>query len=200
MIVPFKVRQAGERATSPAPRPSSPRVAVELTVEIEAHDSHTKHRRYYKSDDDYTEHRRVSDIYRANEGITRWTYSVPVAEWTGHDVNKLVARALETIAALDDPESTYQPKWMDPYRDPARAGVVKFERRRVGGPHTRIWISSRAKPYYAQITVPGAPIPARAFLDIFQMAEAGANVEVRLTGDTPFGYFPVTETDKRPRR
>ncbi len=202
MIVPFKARRPAAVASRSSVSSASQSAALSLTVEIRTFHSRIKQRRYFKSDEDYAEHRRVVDTCRANEGITQWTYPVAVSEWTGHDINKLVARVLEMMAALYDPEQTDHSH--NPYYDPARAGAVKF--RRVGRSHdpktayTRVSVTSRAKPYAADIDIPGAPIPARAFLEIFDTGEAGGTVSVELTGETAFGYFPATSDDQRRSR
>lgn len=197
MIIPFKAHRTPRASASRATPSSAAREAISLSVEFRAYDARVKQRRYFTSEDAYTEHQRIVAIYRANEATTEWTYPIPVADWTANDVNKLVARVLATLAELDDPDTTYQPR--NPYHDPQRAGVVKFMRMgRADNPrtaYTRVVITSRAKPYYANVDVPGAPIPAIAFFELFQNAEAGACVEVALIGDTAFGYFPVTDAD-----
>jgi hypothetical protein len=146
---------------------------VTLKVELKTHRSKPTHRRYFESDEAHEEHcRKVERQQRAN-GTHTLTYPTPISQWTGGDLDRLIADVIGLLDRLPlRPENEAMRK-----RRPHRAQVAISRTTSWRGhmpTRNSIYVESALSPHHATIELP-EPLPAialTAILDIHTQCNA----------------------------
>jgi hypothetical protein len=147
---------------------------VTLKVELKTHRSKPTHRRYFESDEAHEEHcREVERQQRAN-GTHTLTYPTPISQWTGGDLDRLIADVIGLLDRLPHrPENEGRPHLRKGTAAHVAISRTTFWR---GHMYNRnfIYIESALSPHYATIELP-EPLPTivlTAILDIHSQCNA----------------------------
>jgi hypothetical protein len=166
---------------------------TEITVAFKSYEAHSRMRgkprarRLFNTDEEYAQYLAMRAIYIAAGSTVEWEYPKALDRWTAADIDAIILRALDTMAALPNPEGPGLIRGDQRHG----AGCVSFEynRTKAHGFHTDLTITSLRTAYFAEIRINGT-VPARAItLMVEQHGRCKGEITMRMDGN--IGYMPT---------